>query len=315
MTAWPASLLRHLLVVAVAVAVGLAAAPVVAADPADAAAIRAAEGKATEAKIMFQQKQFAAAAELFFQAYAIVKRPSLLYNAARANEEAGNIDKAVALYKSYRETQGVDEGGRTEATARIAKLQKAIDDRDAAIASAKAEKERAEKQRLAAEQELRDQQARDLAQRERAAKDKELKDKLAKAEAAAKLDAKRPFPVMAAAATGSLVVVGGGLYGAALSQAAAAHALEPTLQSRADGDAYFGHVQNATTLRNAAIAAGVLGAGCAAWFVWELVTPPPPPVAPKTTIIRPTARSVRPQWDHVRLTFAPIGVELGVDFW
>ena len=290
---------RWVAVLCTAMAVSVCAPSLVRADPSDAVAQREAEGKATLAKILFQQKQFAAAAELFIQAYAIVKRPTLLYNAARSNEEAGNFASAVALYKTYRADPAIDDAGRAEANARIVRLEKILEERKRAEDSVRAEKERIERAKVAAEKEAverahRDQLALDKAQKEKELREKELRDRLVKLPETGAANPAHPFPVLAATATGTLTVIGGALYGAALSEAANAKALEGKLHSSADGDAYFDHVQTAITLRNAAIATAVIGAGCAAWFVWDWITPPKAMGPPNTTIIRPIAARIAP---------------------
>jgi tetratricopeptide (TPR) repeat protein len=60
-----------------------------------------AERLAAEAKEAFKAGQFDAAAKLFMQAYAKSHTPALLYNAARAHEEAGHKRDAITLFKLY----------------------------------------------------------------------------------------------------------------------------------------------------------------------------------------------------------------------
>lgn len=76
------------------------------------------EALATRAKAMFRAGQFAEAAELYLLAYARTRRPLMLYNAARATEQAGNAVEARALFLEYVRLDGVGNGERQEAQAR-----------------------------------------------------------------------------------------------------------------------------------------------------------------------------------------------------
>ncbi|MBM4342937.1 MAG: hypothetical protein FJ100_06130 [Deltaproteobacteria bacterium] len=247
------------------------------------------------------------------EAYTLARRPTLIYNAARAYQEAGNVDKALALFRAYRGLPDVNDAGRADADARIAVLEKQVAERKSAEEAARQAQEKLErdrKEKLAREAQERERAARDKEAREREARDAALKAKL-KAEAD-KPPLRRGFPTAAAAATAGFGVVGGGLYAVALFEAGQARDLEPNLRSDADGKAYLAHVERATILRNVAIGAGVLAAGCASWFVWELVAAPAAPVAPKTTIIRPADGGLRPWHPDIGVTVGPhhVGVQM-----
>ncbi|MSQ83363.1 MAG: hypothetical protein EXR77_10835 [Myxococcales bacterium] len=239
--------------------------------------------------MLFQQKEFAQAAERFMEAYTLANRPTLIYNAARSYEEAGNIEKALALYRAYHALPDVNQAGRADADSRIERLGKIIDAKKQAEQAVRAAQEAQERERLAKIAAAKDQEAKDRAAaeaKERQAKDLEAKVRLAKAAEDAKRAAPRPFPTLAASTTAGMTLVSASLYGFALSEAAAAKALEAKLHNSSDGNAYFEHVSRATAMRNAAIATGVLATGCAAWLVWELFAERSGPAAPTTTIIR-----------------------------
>ncbi len=284
-----------------------------AAEAPDAAAVRRAEAIATEAKILFQQKEFAQAAERFMEAYTLARRPTLIYNAARAYQEAGNVEKALALFRAYRGLPDVNDAGRADADARISVLEKIVAERKAAEEATRLAKEKQERERQ-------DRLAREAQERERLAreaKEREARDAALKARLKAEADKPapgRPFPTAAAASTAGLGVAAGGLDGLALLQASSARELEARLHSDAAGKAYLAHVERATILRNVAIGAGVLAAGCASWFTWELLASPSAPAAPKTTIIRPAGAGVGPLHPDVAVTLTPQHVGLAVRF-
>ena len=82
----------------------------------------AAETEALQAKEQFKAGKFEVAARLFMQAYAKSHAPALVYNAARAYEEAGKKGDAISLFKLYI-TLSDDADGILDARHRIAKLE------------------------------------------------------------------------------------------------------------------------------------------------------------------------------------------------
>ncbi len=81
-----------------------------------------AEGLAAVAKERFRSKDFETAAKLFMQAYALVHEPALVYNAARAYEEAGRPGDATGLFKLYISLTD-DAQGAAEARERVRRLE------------------------------------------------------------------------------------------------------------------------------------------------------------------------------------------------
>ncbi len=87
--------------IACAIVLGIAlSAGTAAAGPTD-AELRRAEALATEARMFFKSKLYKDAALQFMEAFALSQRPALVYNAARAYEEADMLDKSIALFGHY----------------------------------------------------------------------------------------------------------------------------------------------------------------------------------------------------------------------
>ena len=79
-----------------------------------------AEAKALQAKFKFKAEAYAEAAELFLEAFTISKSPALLFNAARAFEEAKRYKEARAAFEQYLSLPGLSASGRDDARAHIA---------------------------------------------------------------------------------------------------------------------------------------------------------------------------------------------------
>lgn len=95
---------------------------------------------AEEGKAAFKAGNYNEAAEKFFAAYEISKRPALLYNAARAYQEAKEYRLARNLYGLYKELiETTDPKGLIEAEKRLMECEAA----EEAIAKAKADAENA----------------------------------------------------------------------------------------------------------------------------------------------------------------------------
>lgn len=88
--------------------------PLAAAEPSSTDMERA-EAKAIEAKAFFQSGLFARAADGFMQAFAISKKPEMMFNAARAYEEAAMRAEAIALFEQYCKLADATDGGRKDA--------------------------------------------------------------------------------------------------------------------------------------------------------------------------------------------------------
>lgn len=79
-----------------------------------------AEAKALQAKFKFKAEAYAEAAELFLEAFSISKSPALLFNAARAFEEAKRYKEARAAFEQYLGLPGLSDAGRADARAHLA---------------------------------------------------------------------------------------------------------------------------------------------------------------------------------------------------
>lgn len=80
-----------------------------------------AEAIAIEAKVFFKSGLYADAASGFMRAYAISKRPDMMFNAARAYEEARLHAQSIALFDQYLKLDDAPEDGKREAVERIAR--------------------------------------------------------------------------------------------------------------------------------------------------------------------------------------------------
>ena len=80
-----------------------------------------AEGYSARAVERFKAKDFEAAAKLFMQAYAKSHAPALVFNAARAYQEAGKAGDAASLFKLYI-TISEDADGIVDARERLKAL-------------------------------------------------------------------------------------------------------------------------------------------------------------------------------------------------
>lgn len=76
---------------------------------------------AAEGQRAYRAGRFEESADLFAQAYALAHAPSLLYNQARALENAGRVDEAAIAYQRYLEADASapDRAGITERIRRL----------------------------------------------------------------------------------------------------------------------------------------------------------------------------------------------------
>ena len=110
------SVITVLLALAVTAAISPHSAHAVEASDED---LRKAEALATEGKVYFRSKLFSKSADKFMQAFGLSKRPALVYNAARAYEEAGQFSEAMAMFEHYRTIKGVDAKGKVAAAEKV----------------------------------------------------------------------------------------------------------------------------------------------------------------------------------------------------
>ncbi len=85
-----------------------------------AADIKAAEQIASEARIAFTARHFDVAAAKYFEAYSLSKKATMLFNAARAKQEARKFVDARELYRIYVTLPKINSEGIKDANARIA---------------------------------------------------------------------------------------------------------------------------------------------------------------------------------------------------
>jgi hypothetical protein len=94
-----------------------------------------ATAKATAGKAFFKDGLYKKAADEYMEAYAISKRPALMYNAARAYEEGQMAAEAVAVFKMYEELETATSQGRDDARDRRVALQRELDSVDGTVAA------------------------------------------------------------------------------------------------------------------------------------------------------------------------------------
>lgn len=244
--------------------------------------LRKAEALATEAKLLFQQKLYQEAAEKFFEAYTLAKRGTLIFNAARAHEEAKNYAKSIAYFRAYLGQPDVTPDGKKDAEARIARMEAELKvQREAQEARDREAARLAEEQRQKEEEQRRKDEA-TKAETQRKLDEARKRDEARRAEEARKADVAakaaagltkssddKQFPVVPAIATGSALVLTAVSYGLALSEAGSARDLEPGVVDNTTKKAYLDKVDSAYMWRNVAIGGGVLSAGLAGWAVWS----------------------------------------------
>ena len=124
--AWSRRLLAQTLVATAVVAVSASCIqPAHAAPKATKAAVtatEAAEELALQARARFQAKDFVEAAKLFMQAYGKDPKPALVFNAARAYEEAGMYGDAAGLFRLF-VSISQDAEGTAKAKERLAAME------------------------------------------------------------------------------------------------------------------------------------------------------------------------------------------------
>lgn len=273
----------------------------------DPATVRRAEGLATEAKLLFQQKAYEAAAERFMEAYTLVQRASLVYNAARAYQEAGNLQKALALFRAYVGLSDAPEDGKTDARGRIAALEASIKAQEP-----KPEPKPEPRPEPRPEPKVQAPPGGDpVAVRPAEAATptanvgpKSENNVHAPQAPVVVQERKAPpapakFPWAAAAASGGMALCTVVLYSVALSEANAAHDMEATLHTSQEALDYQGHEAKAQTLRGAAVATGVLTAVAGGWLAWAVYSAgQPAETAPESGA---QAQPVRASWQVVPL--------------
>ncbi len=71
----------------------------------------------------YKAGDFAAAADLLFQAYELKPDPVLLFNVAKTYEKANNLDQAIRFYQRYLDQEGADPKMMRQANRALEKLQ------------------------------------------------------------------------------------------------------------------------------------------------------------------------------------------------
>ena len=252
-----------------------------------------AEAKALGAKFKFKAGKHEEAAELFLEAYALSRKPALLYNAARAFEEAGKLSEAKAAFEQYLGIPNLPAAGRKDARGHIDKLNKRLAARKAQDAKQAENKAAADK--AAADKAAADKAAADKANADKAAARRRAAEKAAAEKAAADKAGgaggvrKAPEPSrnkwVTYGLTGSaglfvLLGVGGQLQAAQAMDEA--NAMDFAVDNKFDAEQiktkkkdYDDKVAAAEAQQGSAVLSLTLGLGLGAWAAYRLLTPDP----------------------------------------
>ena len=214
----------------------------------------AAEALALQAKEKFRAKKFEEAAKLFMQAYAKDPQPPLVFNAARAYEEAGMNGEAAGLFRLYLSI-AKDDAGIAKAKEHLAALKDSGG--DAKPADAKPG----------------DAKPGDAKPGDGTSSDKPMVDGSAAPNIAIAKDGPAAWPRwvvtaagVACAATGvALVVMGSG---------ESKDAAGMKIASDADIKAYNSKFDSAERTWTAGVALGAVGVGLGAWAAWMHMSAP-----------------------------------------
>lgn len=245
--------MRHWpLAIAVCAALLCAASPALSQTKKD---LERAEAKATEGKAYFKGKLFAEAADAFMGAYAIVRKPTLVYNAARAREELGDHKRAIALFNMYVGLATVSEAGKKAAREHIAKLQAKVDAAEAAARAAE------EQKKLDAAKKARAEGA-----ATKAATAAASASRIGVAKGAA-VDGERVFPLWRASGGGALALFAAAAQFNALRNADLARLGNLTATSEAA--ATISARDSAQLWQGVAIGTGVVAAGLVGWAAYD----------------------------------------------
>ena len=215
---------------------------------ADKAEAKQAEVVASQAKQAFKDKKFEDAARLFMKAYAISKQAALVFNAARAYEEAGKAGDAASLFRLYA-TLADDVDGVADARARIKRLET--------------------KPAVSAPLEPKPAGAKPVETKPVDSQPTDTRPIGPVAVVATKLSATPDRTLAWLATGGAAVLVGGGAVLAYLGAQKTHDANQLPLQSQADIDGYNTTFDRAELLKTTGIsllALGVVAGGAAAWL-------------------------------------------------
>lgn len=243
-----------------------------AAEPAavDKESLRRAEALASEAKVFYNAGLYEKASRRYMEAFQISKRPSLVYNAARAYQEGHFYQEAIALYRHYRTLDGVNDEGRADADARIVQMEAALKAAEPKVLpklDPKVEPKVEPKIEPKVDPKI-EPKVEPKFEPKRDPKTGHLVD--LNGPIIPPPPKPTPFPTVKVLAASGLVLLSGVSYLVALNDAADARAIEIT--SIENVNAYRAHAAAAQTWRNASavqLAVGLAIGGWAAYDVWS----------------------------------------------
>jgi tetratricopeptide (TPR) repeat protein len=223
-----------------------------------------AEAIAVKAGALFKAGLFAKAADLYLQAFALSGRPLMVYNAARATEEAGRLDEARALFLHYLSLDGTPETTKAEARRRVAAIEARAPKQPVVVAPRPVTPEVAPVPKLPPPEPV-----------------LHPGEPVVHAQHPPEPTQKAPFPV--GKTVTSAVLLAGALGTYLVARQNVADALAIDVQTEADKRRYLDLGNAAQLWRGAAVGLGVVGAGLAIWALVDGSRKVPPEAAWQVT--------------------------------
>lgn len=277
--------------------------PLAAAEPSQTDMERA-EAKAIEAKAFFQSGLFARAADGFMQAYAISKKPEMMFNAARAYEEAAMPAEAIALFEQYGKLADATDGGRKDAREHTARQRALLTGAAPPVRPAAPPAKPVEPEKPAPDPRSTKEAARPAAQPVVASASPSNVSAVhaPSVTATAEPQTRSTAVTVALLAGGGLLVLGAiAGYADAVDKMEAANKMDFSV---ADAQkSYDSQVKVARDQRTSDVVVGILGAGLAGWGAWRLWGPEPS--------AKPTAQTT---WMAPTFSATTAGMALGGSF-
>lgn len=236
-----------------------------------------AEAKALEAKAYYKNKLFQEAATGFMEAFAISGKPDMMFNAARAYEEAGQNARAIALYEQYITLKNVPDDGKKEAQGHIDKLRKMMADPTAP----EEKKPEAEKKPSEAKAPVTAEAEQNPADSPNQPPAKPMVVAVTQKPAAPADDRSRVLSWTLLIGGGLLTLGGLGNTVGGASDANTANNMDFSVTDAAA--VYKANYAAASSKRNTGLFSALLGAGLATWGVYRLWGPVPQSTAEKTS--------------------------------
>jgi tetratricopeptide (TPR) repeat protein len=220
-----------------------------------------------DAEKLYLQAKYKEAAELLKKAHEIEPDPKILYNIARALDQAGDLSAALDYYRQYIASNEADPTLLKRATLSIERLRTLINRQESAQAQADVQRKKLEEETAAAQQKAQDEQ-------------KRLEAERVASEQRRKIESQRDIDNYRAARTWSIVAGGAGLLAGAGGVVFGVTALQSHDQFAAAGTEAEKDTFKATTQQRALLADASYGVGLALAVTAFFLFPKGPEPAP-----------------------------------